>query len=244
MLKALVRSRPVQETLGRFLAWYLESVRKTNRVTLEPADAYDRVGPMMPVIVAMWHGQHFMMHFARPEGVPAAGLISRHGDGEFNAIALRHLGVEPIRGSGALGRKVREKGGAAALRAMARALQRGSMVVLTADVPKRARVCGMGIVTLARMTGRPIVPTAVVASRRIQFNSWDKASVGLPFGRSAVVIGEAILVDREASEEAMEAARLAVERGLDEAHARAYALVGGSDPGAGLRAAASTAGRP
>jgi hypothetical protein len=33
----------------------------------------------------------------------------------------------------------------------------------------------------------------------------------------------------------MEEARRAVEAGLDAAHARAYALVGGRDPGAGLR---------
>jgi hypothetical protein len=33
----------------------------------------------------------------------------------------------------------------------------------------------------------------------------------------------------------MEAVRLAVERGLDEVHRRAYAMVGATDPGAGLR---------
>jgi hypothetical protein len=39
-------------------------------------------------------------------------------------------------------------------------------------------------------------------------------------------------VPRDADAEAFEAARLAVERGLDEVHARAYALVGSRDPGA------------
>lgn len=241
MFKSIVRSRPVQEGLGWFLAAYLRAVEKTNDVTIEPAGIYDRIGPMMPFIVAMWHGQHFMMHFARREGDPVSALISRHGDGEFNAIALRHLGVEPIRGSGALGRKVREKGGAPALRAMLKALAKGNMMVLTADVPKRARVCGAGIVTLARMSGRPIVPTAVVASRRIDFNSWDRASIGLPFGRAAVVVGEPIFVDRDADEIALEAARRAVELSLDEVHRRAYAMVGTADPGAVLVAAREAA---
>jgi len=39
-------------------------------------------------------------------------------------------------------------------------------------------------------------------------------------------------VPRDADEAALEEARQAVERGLDAAHARAYALVGSRDPGA------------
>lgn len=241
MLKRIVRSRVVQESLGFLLARYLRLVERTNRLVLDPPDVYDRVGPLMPVIVAMWHGQHFMIHFARRPQDPTAALISRHGDGEFNAVALRHLGIEPIRGSGALGRKVREKGGSAALRAMLRALGNGRMVVLTADVPKRARVCGEGIVTLARMSGRPIVPAAVATSRRIDFRSWDRASMGLPFGRGAMVIGDPVHVAPDADPAALEAARRQVELGLDAVHARAYALLGDADPGAGLSAAREAA---
>lgn len=241
MLKSLVRSRAVQGSLGWLLARYLELVRRTTRLTLDPPDAYERIGPM-PVIAAMWHGQHFMVHFAKRPQDEAAALISRHGDGEFNAIALRHLGIEAIRGSGALGRKVREKGGAQALRAMLRALSQGKMMVLTADVPKIARVCGPGIVTLARMSGRPIVPVAVVSSRRWDFKSWDRASMGLPFGRGAVVIGDPVHVTADADADALEAARVAVQAGLDAVHERAYALVGSPDPGAAIVAARDSSG--
>ncbi len=76
-----------------------------------------------------------------------------------------------------------------------------------------------------------------MTSRRIDFKSWDRASIGLPFGRGAIVVGEAIHVAREADEATCEAARLALEAGLDAVHARAYALVGAQDPGAGLRQA-------
>ena len=34
-----------------------------------------------------------MIHFAKRPEDRAASLVSRSGDGEFNAIALRHLGV-------------------------------------------------------------------------------------------------------------------------------------------------------
>ena len=65
VLKRLFRSRPAQETVGYLVAGYLGLVRRTNRFVLEPPDAYERIGPMMPVIAAMWHGQHFMIHFAK-----------------------------------------------------------------------------------------------------------------------------------------------------------------------------------
>ena len=227
-LKRLSRTRAVREMLGFGSARYLGLVRRTNRWVMEPENAYDRIGPMMPVIAAMWHGQHFMIHFAKRPQDRAASLVSRSGDGELNAIALRHLGVRAIRGSGARGRDVREKGGVAATR---------EMVVLTADVPKIARVCGEGIVMLAKLSGRPIVPVAVVTSRRFVLRNWDRSTLGKPFGRGAMVLGEPVFVAADADERAVEEARGAVERELDRVHARAYALVGTTDPGAALKAA-------
>jgi lysophospholipid acyltransferase (LPLAT)-like uncharacterized protein len=232
LVKRITRSRPVQEGLALLFARYLGVVQKTNTFVMDPPDAHARLGPLMPVIVAMWHGQHFMIHFAKRAQDPAASLVSRSADGEFNAIALRHLGVRAIRGSGARGRDPRGKGGAHALRAMLRALETGEMVVMTADVPKIARTCGLGIVTLARLSGRPIIPVAVVTNRSIRFNSWDRASLGLPFGRGAMVVGEPIYVPREADEAALMDARYAVEDGLDAVHERAYAMLGARDPGA------------
>ncbi|GHE47192.1 hypothetical protein GCM10019059_02300 [Camelimonas fluminis] len=233
LIKRIGRSRAVQETLGFLLARYLDLVQATTRFQMDPPDIYDRIGPQMPVIAAMWHGQHFMITFAKRRQDPAAALVSRSGDGEFNAIALRHLGVRAIRGSGARkASQIRDKGGVRALIAMSRALANGEMVVMTADVPKVSRICGPGVVALARMSGRPVCPVAVVSSRRIDFRSWDHASIGLPFGRGAIVIGEPVHVPADAGEAAMEAARLAVEQGLDAVHARAYALVGTPDPGA------------
>jgi lysophospholipid acyltransferase (LPLAT)-like uncharacterized protein len=230
-LKDVGRSRAVQWLIGWLAARYLGIVHRTNRFTVEPANAYDLIGPRMPVIVAMWHGQHFMVHFARRPGDRFASLVSRSKDGDLNASLLDHLGVRPIRGSGARGRDPRSKGGAQAMRDMLKALRGGESVVMTADVPKISRRCGRGIVALAQLSGRPIVPTAVVASRRIDFDSWDHASLGLPFGRGAIVLGDPIDVARDLEEAGFQAARLAVEEGLDRVHARAYHLIEDRDPG-------------
>lgn len=234
MLKRLSKSKLAHEALGFLLAAYIRLVRRTNR--FDQPDLEKLVDGKLPVIVAMWHGQHFMIPFARPRTMPKiAALISRHGDAGANAAALRWLGVIPIRGSGGRAEQMKKKGGAPALREMLRALGEGTTVALTADVPKRARVAGMGIVTLARLSGRPIAPVAVVTSRRFDFKSWDRASIGKPFGRGAIVVSDFIHVPPDADEAAMEALRRKVEKGLDQAHAQAYAKVGAADPGAGLR---------
>lgn len=231
LLKRIGRSRIAQETAGFVLAAYLRLVRATNRFAIEPADFTGTIAPHLPVITAMWHGQHFMIHYAWPRGARVAALISRHGDGEINAIVLRHLGVIPIRGSGGKAGKMHRKGAFAATREMLRALEAGTTLVLTADVPKVPRVAGLGIVTLARHSGRPVYPIAVVTSRRFDFRSWDRASLGKPFGRGAMVLGDPVHVPPDADAAQLEAARKAVEDGLNAAHARAYALVGCSDPG-------------
>ena len=113
----------------------------------------------------MWHGQHFLMPFIKRNDAAhrAKVLISRHRDGEINARAAEQLGIGTIRGSGAHNGEFHRKGGAAAFTEMLDALAQGYNVALTADVPKVARVAGLGIVKLAQHSGRPIYPAAIAS---------------------------------------------------------------------------------
>jgi hypothetical protein len=226
MWKRLSRSDAFIGMVGWILANYLLLVHRTSRFVIDPPDAYDIADRQMPIIIAMWHGQHFMVPFARRPHDKVAVLISRHRDGEANARAVKRLGMLLIRGSGDSKRRFLRKGGAVALREMIRTLAKGVCVALTADVPKGpARKSGLGIVTLAQMSGRPIFPVAVATSRRIELNSWDKAAVNLPFSRGAIVLGDPVHVPEDADEETMEAKRLEVEKGLNAATERAYDIV-------------------
>lgn len=232
MLNAVLRSRPLLRIASAAASGYLRLVRLTNRFVQDPPQFVGSMAAELPIIVAMWHGQHFMIHYAWPPGARICALISRHKDAELNALVLKRLGVRPIRGSGGRAEKARRRGGMTALLDMVRALKVGETVVMTADVPKVSRQAGLGIVTLARLSGRPIYPLAVVTSRRFDFRSWDRASLGKPFGRGAMVLGEAIWVPPAADPAALEDARQRVERALDAVHRRAYGLVGAADPGA------------
>jgi lysophospholipid acyltransferase (LPLAT)-like uncharacterized protein len=223
-LKRFTHSPAFQSAVGATAAWYLRLVWRTNRLIMDPPDIYDRVD--MPAIIVMWHGQHFMAPFIkRPDrGHRAKVLISRHRDGEINARAAERLGIETIRGSGAHNGEFHRKGGAVAFTEMLEALKQGYNVALTADVPKVARVAGLGAIKLAQHSGRPIYPVAIASSRRKEFDSWDRSALNLPFGRLAMAASEAIRVPPDADDATLEQARQEVERALNAVTARAYAI--------------------
>lgn len=233
MLKEIGRSKRVQHAIGAVLAGYLKLVRATGRMVVLEPEGYARIDASAPVILTFWHGQHLMQTFGRRPDDRCSVMISRSADGEINAHAARLLGMGVVRGSGSQrADQLSKRGGVQALRALMTLLEAGEHVSMTADVPKISRVAGDGIITLAQLSGRPIAPMAVVASRRIDFSSWDAASIGLPFARLALVIGELISVPRQADAQEKEAARLKLQAELDRIYARGYAEFGQNDPGA------------
>lgn len=222
--KRIGQSPWVQTTIGAVASTYLRMVIKTSRFVIEPADIYDRWLPDLPFIVAMWHGQHFLMPYVKRPELPVKVLISRHRDGGVNAVVARRFGLEIVRGSGTQGGDVHRKGGPVAFRQMIAALEEGYIMALTADVPKVPRVAGLGIVKLAGASGRPIYPIAVATSRRVELGNWDRSTINLPFSRGAAVFAGPIRVAAGADDAALETCRKQVELGLNEATARAYEL--------------------
>jgi lysophospholipid acyltransferase (LPLAT)-like uncharacterized protein len=230
-LKRMSATPAFQNIMGTLGAGYLKLVWRTSRVILDPPEIYETIRP--PVIIAAWHGQHFMLPFIRKPEHRAKVLISRHRDGEINARAAERLGVETIRGSGAHNGEFARKGGAAALGEMVQALDEGYNVAMTADVPKVARVCGMGVIKLAQYSGRPIYPVAVATSRHIELDNWDKSAINLPFSRLSMVTDRTpIEVARDADSAALETARQAVEDALNRLTRHAYDLAAGKRSGA------------
>jgi hypothetical protein len=223
-LKRIVSSPAFLGAVGTAAAWYLRLVWHTSRPIHEPAAIYDQV--KMPAIIAMWHGQHFLMPFIKKDDPRhrAKALISHHRDGEINARAAERLGIDTIRGSGAHNGDFQRKGGAGAFAEMLAALKDGCNVALTADVPKVARVAGLGIVKLAQHSGCPIYAAAIASSHRFELNNWDRTAINLPFSRLGMVAGEPIYVAPDADAAALETARQQVEDSLNRATARAYEI--------------------
>jgi lysophospholipid acyltransferase (LPLAT)-like uncharacterized protein len=218
-----------QKAAGFACAEYLRFVFKTNRLGFSPEQLYALADADLPVILAMWHGQHFLAPFVQRPTDKSKALISHHRDGEMNALAAERLGVEVIRGSGDPGGRFDRKGGVGAFLQMLEALREGYTIALTADVPKIARKASLGVVKLASLSGRPIYPLALTTSRRIVLDNWDRTTINLPFGRLCGVLGEPVRVPSDADDVESERARCAVETALNQATARADALADGGE---------------
>ena len=203
-------TRKLNRLAGSALAGMISLVRRTSRVVYEPADALQRLAADHPLIVATWHGQFMMTSGFRPSPeTKVAAMVARHGDAELIGAAMAKFGVELIRGAGAGGRK-KDRGGAYALRQAVRYLKDGYSLVMTADVPPGpARRAGIGIVMIARMSGRPIVPCAAATSRFRALNTWSRMTINLPGSKLAYVAGDPIWVSADAGEAELEFARAA-----------------------------------
>jgi 3-deoxy-D-manno-octulosonic-acid transferase len=219
----------IDRSAGQTIAGLIRLVERSSHTVYEPPDAPDRLKSGQPLIVAVWHGQFMMTHALKPApDAKVAAMVARHGDAELIGAAMESLGIELIRGAGA-GARRKDKGGAYALRQAVRALKDGYNVVMTADVPPGpARSAGLGIVTLARLSGRPIVPVASATSRFLALDTWSRLTINAPFSRLAHVVGPLIHVAPDADAAALETARADVERYLNLATERAYELAGGN----------------
>jgi 3-deoxy-D-manno-octulosonic-acid transferase len=214
---------------GSTIASYIKFVHRWSRVIVEPADPKAFLTPLAPGICALWHGQFLLCPVVHVSDLPLSIVVAQHGDAEFLAQALVRFNMELIRGAGAGGR-VKDRGGARAFVAAAKTLAAGRSVAMTADIPPGpARVAGAGIVKLAQVSGRPIVPLAVATSHYHAFHTWSRMTLNLPFGTLAAVYGEPIWVSRDSDAEALERSRCAVKKDLDAVTSTAYRLAG-ADP--------------
>lgn len=227
--KPLAQSRFVKSLVASLIKAAMLFIRMTNPkaagAPVFEGTVYEREEP---AIVALWHGQHILLPAFYPSRRPLVAMVSRSADAEINALVIEKFGIEAVRGSGGRDNANHlDKGGAKALIALKKALAAGKNVCMIADIPHGTpRDAGMGVVLLAKLSGRPIYPAALATSRRkVLEKSWDKTTINLPFGRSALVAGTPVFVPSNADEAEMERKRQEVTDTLNAATAEAYRLV-------------------
>lgn len=197
--------------LAAFTA-YVRLVSNTSTWAAASADHFASVRANQPFILALWHGQTMLVpEVVRKEIKPLRAIVANTFVAAPLARALQHMGIGVIRGAGPDWRG-QDRGGARALRAAVRSLAEGFSVAMTADRLTWPRRCGLGIVTLARLSGRPIVPVAIVSSRYRSLTTPNRYTINLPFSRIGMVVGDPIFVPRDAKAEELERWRQRVER--------------------------------
>ena len=136
------------------------------------------------VIISFWHDQLLMMVLGYP-GKKARILISASKDGELIARVMRFFGQDAVRGSS-------NRGGRSAFKHLIKIASEPTDLVITPDGPKGPRhQIKDGVIQLARLTGRPVVPMAFVCSKGHRFASWDRFLFPYPFSKGVYSFGEA-----------------------------------------------------
>jgi lysophospholipid acyltransferase (LPLAT)-like uncharacterized protein len=156
--------------------------------------------PDGPVIFALWHNRlglcmKIYHRFLKPNhsSQGLAALISASKDGALLAAILDDFKVQPVRGSSS-------RRGAQALLELSSWAERGYDLAVTPDGPRGPRyVAQEGVVTLAQVTGLPIIPGSYRLNWKIRLKSWDRFQIPLPFSRCDIYLGDPIHIPREAS---------------------------------------------
>jgi lysophospholipid acyltransferase (LPLAT)-like uncharacterized protein len=208
--------------VGLLGGWFLRALGATWRVARTGADPL-AAREAAPLVLAIWHGGLLPAAFCwRDRRIAVAVSRSRDGD-RIDAVLARLGFAASARGSSS-------RGATALLRELIRRARAGEPVAVLLDGPRGpAGVAKPGAVALARATGARLVPIGIAAAPVLRFGSWDRTVLPLPFARVRIAFGAPLAVPRDASAEALEAARAALEAELHRLDAAAGAALGGPD---------------
>lgn len=195
-------------------AWMIRLLRCLLRIDFigeEYPRAYWQKG--QAVILAFWHDQLLLM-VQGYHGPGARILISASKDGELIARTMKRFGQGAVRGSS-------NRGGRQAFRELVELAREPYDLVFTPDGPKGPRhQVKEGVVQLARISGRPVIPMAFAVSRGHRFSSWDRFLLPFPFGRGVYSFSPPVFFHKE---EGSESFRLRLQNALEENNRQARA---------------------
>ena len=198
---------PMIDALGSSLTWKVEGLE---HLRFE--------GDGRRPIMAFWHGRVLTAtYYFRGRGIVV--MISENFDGEWIARIIEQFGFRTSRGS-------TSRGGRRALLQLKREMDRGRPSGFAVDGPRGpARQAQPGAVWLAKLTGNPVVPFHMEASRYWSLKSWDRTQIPKPFSTVALCVGAPIEVPAEADEATLEAKRVELEQSLFALERRAAAMM-------------------
>jgi lysophospholipid acyltransferase (LPLAT)-like uncharacterized protein len=204
------------QKLGAFLIYCAaRAYTMTLRIRWDNRSGYFKDALGGPAIYCLWHNRlilcmevYWQQTRPRSAGIGLAALISASKDGAFLEAILNRFGVQAARGSSS-------RRGPQALLELTSWAERGFDIAITPDGPRGPRyIVQPGVMSLAQLTGLPIVPFGFYAHRKIQIKSWDAFQIPLPFSRVDLSLGVPVHVPREATDAQREQIRLQVEQAL------------------------------
>jgi lysophospholipid acyltransferase (LPLAT)-like uncharacterized protein len=201
------------QRVGAFLVFILlRTLMVTVRCRLRDRSEFLAPNAPGPVIVCFWHNRlasciKVYESYRKPHasGRKMAALISASRDGTFLTGILEWFGVQPVRGS-------TSRRGPQALLELTTWAERGYDLTITPDGPRGpCYQVQEGVMSLAQVTGLPVVPVAFNVNWKLSVKSWDRFQIPLPFARCEVVVGRVMRVPTETTDAERESLRQQLE---------------------------------
>jgi lysophospholipid acyltransferase (LPLAT)-like uncharacterized protein len=179
----------------------IRALAATIRFRLDDRSQLFSGAPKEKLIFAIWHNRlalspilyhRYVLKFSPERRM--AGMVSASRDGGLLSQIFEHFGFEAVRGSSS-------RRGPQALVEMTTRAERGYDLAITPDGPRGPRYeVQAGVISVAQLTGLPIVPASYHLNWKIRLKSWDRFQIPLPFARCEIIAGKIIRVPREATD--------------------------------------------
>ena len=203
----------------RLAAWLVFATIRAGALTLRyrwnDRSDFPNGAPDGPAIYCVWHNRLALCLVAywdyaqkRNRTPGLAAMVSASRDGGFLAAILECFKVQPVRGSSS-------RRGPQALLELTTWAERGYDLAITPDGPRGpCYVAQDGVMSLAQLTGLPIVPFTYNLDWKIRLKSWDRFQIPLPFSRCEMNFAPPIRVPREATDAEREELRQQLEAAM------------------------------
>ena len=218
--KALEKPRPLRwhhHVLASLIRLLISGMMLTARMRVKVAPGFQSLPPDLPIIYYTWHNRlalairmYRIVNRIRKRHRRMATLVSASKDGGVLAEVLEKFDAQPVRGS-------TSRRGPQALKEMTTWLRRGLDLAVTPDGPRGPRYALQdGVISLAQVSGKPLVAVGCKIHWKIQLKSWDRFQIPLPFSRCECGISEPFYVPRRISEEEKQSLRRQLEKALND----------------------------
>ena len=203
----------------RAVAWVIYAAIRLGSATLRyrwfDRSEYIHTPGTGPVIYCIWHNRlalsmpAYFNYAAQRKPTPGlAAMVSASKDGGFLSGILECFKVQPVRGSSS-------RRGSQALLELTTWAERGYDLAITPDGPRGPLyIVQDGVMSLAQLTGLPVVPFSFYAKWKVCVKSWDRFQIPLPFSYCEMRLGKAVFVPRNATDEQRELLRQQIETEL------------------------------
>ncbi len=211
ILKSYRKIKKLPDFLFVLLAWIMRAI-KFCLMRTKIIDPYDCISmDKLPYITVTWHNRllFYPLMFEKKYRLRTHAMISTSRDGQYISDLAKQFGVMSVRGSS-------RKRAAGVLNEALSILKKGNNISMTPDGPRGPKYkLSMGPIILSSMTGYPILPISVNASKYWKLKSWDNFQIPKPFCKLHLVAGESIKIPPDLTDEEMEKWRRVVEEKLN-----------------------------